>query len=34
MHTLFDIGKLRVVRGLPRELQQIVEWDPIPDLHR
>jgi len=34
MHTLFDIGKLRVVRGLPRELQQIVEWDPIPELHR
>jgi uncharacterized protein (DUF1501 family) len=32
MHTLFDIGRLRVQRGLPRELQQVTEWSPIPGL--
>jgi uncharacterized protein (DUF1501 family) len=31
--TLFDTGKLRVVRGLAREIQQMLEWDPIPNLH-
>jgi uncharacterized protein (DUF1501 family) len=30
MHTLFDLGQLRVLRGLPRELQQVTEWNPIP----
>jgi uncharacterized protein (DUF1501 family) len=33
MHTLFDVGQLRVLRGLPRELARITEWDPIPGLH-
>jgi uncharacterized protein (DUF1501 family) len=33
LHTLFDVGKLRVMRGLPRELARITEWDPIPGLH-
>jgi uncharacterized protein DUF1501 len=32
MHSLFDIGQLRVQRGLPRELQQVTEWPPIPGL--
>ncbi|WP_238537525.1 DUF1501 domain-containing protein [Zavarzinella formosa] len=32
MNTLFDVGKLRVVRGLPREIQQMAEADPIPNL--
>jgi hypothetical protein len=32
MHTLFDIGKLRVVRGLPRQIQQMAEGEPIPGL--
>ncbi len=32
MHSLFDIGQLRIQRGLPRELQQITEWPPIPGL--
>ena len=32
MHTLFDVGQLRVMRGLPRELQQMVEWEPISGL--
>jgi hypothetical protein len=31
--TLFDTGKLRVVRGVAREIQQMLEWDPIPNLH-
>lgn len=29
-HTLFDVGQLRVLRGLPREVQQVAEWSPIP----
>jgi hypothetical protein len=33
LHTLFDVGQLRVARGLPREIQQMIEWDPIPGLH-
>jgi uncharacterized protein (DUF1501 family) len=33
LHTLFDVGKLRVLRGLPRELLPLTEWQPIPDLH-
>ncbi len=33
MHTLFDVGKLRVLRGLPRELARTLDWDPIPGLH-
>jgi uncharacterized protein (DUF1501 family) len=33
MHTMFDIGQLRVTRGVPREIMQMTEWDPIPGLH-
>ena len=33
MHTLFDVGKLRVVRGVGRELLQLAENEPIPGLH-
>jgi uncharacterized protein (DUF1501 family) len=33
MHTLFDVGQLRVTRGVPREVLQMAEWDPIPGLH-
>lgn len=33
MHTLFDVGQLRVVRGMPREVLQMAEWGPIPGLH-
>jgi hypothetical protein len=33
MNTLFDVGQLRLLRGLPRELARITEWDPIPGLH-
>jgi hypothetical protein len=33
MHTLFDLGELRVTRGLPTELvQRIVGVSPIPEL--
>lgn len=33
MHTLFDVGKLRVERGLPSELvKNIDQADPIPQL--
>lgn len=31
-HTLFDIGKVRVARGMPREILQMTEWEPIPGL--
>jgi hypothetical protein len=33
LHTLFDVGRLRLIRGLPRELGRMAEWDPIPGLH-
>jgi uncharacterized protein (DUF1501 family) len=33
LHTLFDVGKLRVQRGLPTEVQRMLEWQPIPGLH-
>ena len=32
MNGLFDVGKLRVTRGMPREILQMTEWDPIPGL--
>jgi hypothetical protein len=33
MHTLFDIGKLRLEPGVPRELLQFIEGSPpIPEL--
>jgi uncharacterized protein (DUF1501 family) len=33
MHTLFDVSKLRITRGVPREILQMAEWEPIPGLH-
>jgi uncharacterized protein (DUF1501 family) len=33
MHTLFDVGQLRLVRGVGREILQMSESDPIPGLH-
>ena len=33
MHALFDVGKLRVARGVPREILQMAELSPIPGLH-
>jgi uncharacterized protein (DUF1501 family) len=33
LHTLFDVGKLRVVRGLPREIATMIEAAPIPNVH-
>ena len=33
MHTLFDIGQLRVQADLPKDLEQIVvNQQPIPEL--
>jgi hypothetical protein len=32
LHHLFDVGKLRVVRGLPREVQTMADYPPIPGL--
>jgi hypothetical protein len=32
LHCLFDVGKLRVQRGVPREVLQMTEADPIPGL--
>jgi uncharacterized protein (DUF1501 family) len=32
MHTLFDTGKLRVTRGVSRELQQLADYAPIRGL--
>jgi hypothetical protein len=33
MHTLFDTGKLRITRGVSRELLQMSDYAPIPGLH-
>ena len=33
MHTLFDVGKLRVTRGVSRELLQMADYTPIRGLH-
>jgi hypothetical protein len=33
MHTLFDVGKLRVTRGVSRELLQMADYEPIRGLH-
>src|SRR5262245_35086416 len=33
MHTLFDVGQLRVTRGVGREVLQLADHDPIPGLH-
>lgn len=32
MHTLFEVGKLRVARGLSREMSQLADYAPIPGL--
>jgi hypothetical protein len=32
MHTLFDVGKLRITRGISRELQQMADYAPIRGL--
>ncbi|MGL6077068.1 MAG: DUF1501 domain-containing protein [Fimbriiglobus sp.] len=34
MHSLFDVGKLRVTRGVSRELLTMTDANPIPGLHR
>jgi hypothetical protein len=33
LHTLFDVGRLRVTRGVGREVLQMAEAPPIPGLH-
>jgi hypothetical protein len=32
VHTLFDPGALRIVRGIPRDVAQMTEWEPIAEL--
>ena len=33
MHTLFDIGELRVTRGIPRDVEQVISGgQPIREL--
>ncbi len=33
MHTLFDVGKLRITRGISREVMQMADYPPIRGLH-
>lgn len=33
MYTLFDVGQLRVTRGISRELLALTDHNPIPGLH-
>jgi hypothetical protein len=32
MNTLLDVGKVRVVRGMPREILTMTEYPTIPGL--
>jgi hypothetical protein len=32
LHSLFDIGKLRLVPGLPQEILRLTEAKPIEEL--
>jgi hypothetical protein len=33
LHTLVDVGEVRIQRGLPRDISQtMTSWDPIPGL--
>jgi len=32
-HTMFDVGKLRVTRGVSREVMQMADYTPIQGLH-
>lgn len=32
LNTLFDVGRLRVVRGVPREVLQMIEYPTLPGL--
>jgi uncharacterized protein (DUF1501 family) len=32
LQTLFDVGELRLVPGVPREIATMLAWDPIPGL--
>jgi hypothetical protein len=33
VHTLFDVGQLRLIPDLPREFAQVMtSWEPIPGL--
>jgi hypothetical protein len=32
LHTLFDVGQLRLVRGLPTNLVRLAEHEPIPGM--
>jgi hypothetical protein len=33
MHTLFDVGKLRLIYGLPRDVIAAADYAPIRELH-
>ncbi len=33
VHSLFDVGRLRVTRGVSRELLAMADADPLPGLH-
>ena len=33
LHTLFDVGELRITQGVPGEVSRTMStWDPIPGL--
>ena len=33
LNTLFDVGEVRLIPGLPREIAQVMTgWEPIPGL--
>ncbi len=32
LHALVDVGEVRIVRGMPRDIVQMTEWEPIAGL--
>ena len=32
LHTLFDVGELRITQGIPAEIMQMADGEPIPGL--
>jgi len=32
LHTLVEVGEVRIIRGMPRDVVQMTEWEPIPGI--
>ena len=32
MNTFFNMGEVRIMRGVPKNIGDMAEWDPIPGM--